>query len=360
MAASSSADVSERSICLTQIRYLEEQLDSCQQRCDGLEARNVELSAQRDALEKHKHESIEHLKRLLAGRDRRQAEQLRAERKEHGLRLRGLRRQHGQSMQELQQRQDDLLAEGQALEAALLEQQQQKVLRAEKIQEKLDMETRMSRLVQSIKELEVSIDDLQNAAQSERENQLAARKRKIERRVAHIIGKDRAEDAECLERLNFLQKKNATLPGEVEALRVQNGVLRLQKDEVNADMKRLAREGLTCQEAVKKTKMECQEMKAELEIRSSSLKSVQDETAALRRLVATACDESRQEAAEAARLRAEIQREHRSRRARDGVQREGVLLLTHILKEEEEATETERKLQRLQEILQSSAPHDTV
>ncbi|XP_034398328.1 trichohyalin-like isoform X2 [Cyclopterus lumpus] len=355
----------EKSLLLAHITYLEEQIERCQQVHDQREERNRELSSRYDALEKDKKECIEHLKQRVHAKERKEDEleqQLQLQPLVAAQAQQALPLQLSLELQRQRQRCDALQSEIQEREAECLKQlKQQEVkqqeLKEQRMQQKLDAETRKRRHARDVEELKAAIDNLKTDTEPEREKKIAVTKvtldGSVEGRAEQILQEGRDLTGEQSECLRFLLEKNKTLPIQRDAMRDQNRDLCLRRDQLNADLKKCIKEKITSMKAVEQMTMEYQQLKAELEACSSAHSSVLARTVALKRLAASESEESRQRAGEAAQLGAELQRESVRTRQLQSILGEGVVILKHILREEESVTECE--MDRLLDILESSA-----
>ncbi|TNN52408.1 hypothetical protein EYF80_037368 [Liparis tanakae] len=308
------SEVNERSLYLVQIKYLEEQLERCQQTYDELDDRD--LRSRYDELERDKKESTGHPKRLVDAKERKEEElsrRLLAQPAAAAHAQRALRLQQSLELQGLQQRLDGLLSESCTRAAECLKQQELKEQQTQLKQQNLDAEIRTRRLARDIEELEAAIEVLKTT-EAEPNRAIEILKDIIDksrgRGTSQILREDRAITGKQIDCLHFLLDGQVTLPRQRDALQDQNRELRLQINRLSAVRKRGVKERITCDK-----------LKAELDARSSAHSSMLARTDALRQLAALESEESRQRADE----------------------------------EEEEVSVTEGKIKRLLEILESSA-----
>ncbi|XP_031726391.1 LOW QUALITY PROTEIN: girdin-like [Anarrhichthys ocellatus] len=354
----------ERLLYLRQIQYLEEQLERCNLKYDELEKQNGDRTSRYGSLEKDKKNTTKNLKGLVVAKEKKVeelTEQLKSQPEANGLVKEALELQHSEKMEELQQRLDEHNSESEMLAAKSRKQQELEEQLSLVMQQQSDTETQTKLLVSQNEKLKANIDRQKNEDELERQKLIAEEKKLmddfIEWKTLRILRKERDAHSKWLEQLSFLQKENETLPVERDALRDKDRDLCVERDQLTNDLMRVNMENSTCRKELQQMKMACEQLKAELKDCSSAHKSVLARKDSLRRLLASESEEIRQKTVESAELRAELQRESISRRRQlEAVTKEGVLLLGHILTDSDETPETDRKMLRLQEILESSAP----
>ncbi|XP_075935011.1 cilia- and flagella-associated protein 157 [Anarhichas minor] len=353
----------ERLLYLRQIQYLEEQLERCNLKYDELEKQNGDRTSRYGSLEKDKKNTTKNLKGLVVAKEKKVEElmeQLKSQPEANGLVKEALELQHSEKMEELQQQLDEHNSESEVLAAKSRKQQELEEQLSLVMQQQSDTETQTKLLVSQNEKLKANIDRQKNEDELERQKLIAEEKKLmddfIEWKTSWILRQERDAHGKWLEQLSFLQKENEALPVERDALRDKDRDLCVERDQLTNDLMRVNMENSTCRKEVQQMKMECEQLKAEMKDCSSAHKSVLARKDSLRRLLASESEEIRQKTAESAELRAELQRESSRRRQLEAVTKEGVLLLRHILTDSEETSETDRKMLRLQEILESSAP----
>ncbi|KAK9529908.1 hypothetical protein VZT92_011455 [Zoarces viviparus] len=353
-----------KELYLRQIQYLEQQLERCNLKYDELEKQNGDQTSRYDSLEKDMKYTTKNLKGLVFAKEKKVeelTEQLKSQKEAKRLALE-LTLTHSQKMEELQQRLDALNSESEMLAAKSQKQQELEEQLSLVMQQQSDTETQTKLLVSQKEKLKANVDREKNEDELERQKFFAEEKKRmddfIELKMSLILRKEREAHGKCLEDLSFLQNENEALPVERDALRDKVMDLSVERDQLTNDLMRVNMENSTCRKEVQQMKMACEQLKAELKDCSSAHKSVLTRKDSLRRLLASESKEIHQKTAESAELRAELQRESSSSRRRqlEAVAKEGVLLLRHILMDSEETSETDQKMLRLQEILESSAP----
>ncbi|XP_068558895.1 cilia- and flagella-associated protein 157-like [Cebidichthys violaceus] len=360
----------ERSFYLRQIQYLEEQLERCNLKYDELQKQNGDLTSWYGSLEKDKKETTENLKGLLVEKEKKVEELteqlLKSQPEANRLVKEALELQHSRNMKKLQQRLDELNSESEMLAAKSRKQQELEEQLSLLMQQQSDTATQTKLLVSQNEKLKAVVDNQKNEDESQRQKMIAEERKQmddlIKWKTLRILWKERAAHDKWLEQLSFLQKESEVLPVERDALRDKDRDLCFQRDHLRNVLMRVNTELSTCRKEVQQMMMECEQLKAELKDCSSAHKSVLTRKDSLshdvRRLLASESKEIRQKTAESAELRAELQRESSSSRRRqlEPVTKEGVVLLRHILTDSEETPETDQKILRLQEILESTAP----
>ncbi|KAM8886102.1 uncharacterized protein AB9W97_013378 isoform 1-T2 [Spinachia spinachia] len=189
---------------------------------------------------------------------------------------------------------------------------------------------------------------------------MADREKEIDRltemKISRILQSDRAAHVEQLEQLSFLLGERVSLLRERDVLRDQERDHCSRRNCRKTDMMRGKAELCSCREEAEQMQNECQRLRAELKDCSSAYTAMLARKETVRRLLVAASEKSCQQTAEAARLGAELQGENREGGRLDCVREEGVVLLGHVLTDSKEASETERRLLRLLDILKRSGP----
>ncbi|XP_068460400.1 cilia- and flagella-associated protein 157-like [Clinocottus analis] len=346
----------EKTIYLVQIQHLDRQLESLQLRCDGLQQQNQDLvlgcgalaTDQKDICEFLQHSLQPDLQLQLLQEKRRQAAA-----QEH----RALDQLLGGQLQELQDRVQQLEAET-ATRAALFEEQQQEL---EEQEQRLHLLTEQQSGMQREEEALLHQQEALQAALRLQEETLSmeasASQTQVriqdQDQVQVLVLEERARQVQHLEAFQTLLAQNEALWTKKAALKEQQVELLHQGGVLREDRQAIRHKNHTHNTELENLSRRSLKLKEKLNDCSSAHEPLLEEEETLRQLLTVASKERRQKAAEADRLRAELQRERSgSRRLEAGVQ-EAVAVLGHILEDSEKTFRTEGE--RLLEILQSSA-----
>ncbi|XP_026199630.1 cilia- and flagella-associated protein 157-like [Anabas testudineus] len=351
----------EKSLYLTQIRYLDEQLERCQLKCDKLQKQNKDLVSLYRALEQEKNDITEYLKYSEAAKEKEGDElvvkleklQQAAERDREALEL-----QHSQEQQELQEQRDklDSVVTGQG--EVLKEQEEQTQQLTELLQQWPAVELLEKQLVCLHDQHEAAFQSLKMEALLERTKLMEERRStvdaSIKKKIWKIVQEERAQHSEQLKKLQTLLKKNMKLWEQKKEMLDTKWSLCHMMDQMRDSIHRFNQEASNCKEEMEQLRMKLDQMKEELEDCSFTDKCLQQEEQTQRLLLTSASDESNQKTAEVAQFRAELQMETgRRKKLEDDVQK-AVRILRHILKDSENLSEKE--MLNLLEILESTVP----
>ncbi|XP_028433773.1 cilia- and flagella-associated protein 157 isoform X2 [Perca flavescens] len=307
----------EKSLYLTQIQYLEEQLERCQLKYDELEKQNKDLAPNYSALEKDKKDTTESLKRSAAVKQKRieeLAEQLKTQQQTDQQDREELQLQHSQQKKELQDRINGLHSVSRTMVKKFEEQQELEEQLKQLMQEQSNIESMKKQLLDQREEHTAAIDSLMNELELEREKVIVegqqAVDRCVEKKASKILRNERALHSERLQQL----------------------------------------------QEIKQLKEKCQKLRVDLKDRDAACKSMLTKKEDLCKRLDSVDKDRRQKTAEADQLKVELQREKSRRRQIKNVIQEAGITLSHILTELDKPSETEWKILRLLEILESTAP----
>ncbi|KAM7391044.1 hypothetical protein PAMP_021761 [Pampus punctatissimus] len=178
----------------------------------------------------------------------------------------------------------------------------------------------------------------------------------LKERVSEILEEELAQHSKKMEQLEFLLKENMALWKEKDRMHELCS-------EMEEDLIKVTQKSLSFENEVEQLSIKNQQLREKLKDCSVNLQRHQDmlvkNEAQLVKERQRLSEQHRQKAAEADQLGAELEEERSRRRRLEAVVQEAVIILRHILKESEKTAETERKMQRLLDILESSAPLGT-
>ncbi|XP_070689460.1 cilia- and flagella-associated protein 157-like [Pempheris klunzingeri] len=358
MAAKISPDDKETSLYLIQIRYLDEQLERCQLRCDELERQNEDLAAQYSALEKDKTDIVEYLKHSVAAKEvkldelaeRLESQQQAAEQETEDLQL-----QHSQYMQELQERVDELSSERGVHEAKFEEQNKHLV---NVMQQVSHIESLKKQLVSEKGEHYAVVYRLNQEAWFEEGRIIEEEGKSLEdgvmAKVSSTVCEERAEHKKQAEQLQVLLKESLALRKEKDRLQNRMGSLCSELELLKKNLDKSAKVRFTLNKDVMQLMKRCKRLEVKHQGCSAVHENMLADEEAVRQRLASMSEACCQKAAESAQVKADIRRERRRRRQLEGGMLEAVMILRHILTDLEKAPETHWT--RLLEILESTAP----
>ncbi|XP_059193415.1 myosin-9-like [Centropristis striata] len=348
------ADDRKKSLFLTQIKFLDEQLEKCQLQCDGLEKRNKELPALYRSLQKDKEDISEYLKVLVVEREKEVQEvkkRLENQQQEDEEHREALRLQHRRQMEELQDRIDELQSQSR-ITAATLECEEQPGL--EELEEQLeqqqaDLETLKEEVISDRAAYAATVDSLKRAELDWVMNDNRADRKSVKEKVCNIVQEESAQHGELRETFQLLLDHNEDLWTKKWELLREEKRRHLEIENMKKRYDVLTKKDY--RKEVEQLTQQCRHLQDELKKKSTASESLQAEREDLRERLASACEQRHQRGAEAAQLRAELQRESSRRRLLEGVMQDGVTALTHILKDSQKVSEAQWR--RLLEILES-------
>ncbi|XP_069034602.1 cilia- and flagella-associated protein 157-like [Embiotoca jacksoni] len=333
----------EKDLYLTQMRYLNEELERYQLKCGELQRQNKDLICQYSELEKDKKDVVEYLKRsLLETEDevKELSEQLESRRQAAGEDRDALQRQLSQLRLQLQGRIDELAKEKMTLA--------EKLSRLEEFQK--EKETLMSNMESLEEQLtcqkEAHKDDIHSLEmkallekrrlEKELESHVAAMAAEVQHLVDQKVPETTRlaleENAEVKARFSHLSEKTDVLWKENAALRDRKSQLKVDVDILEETLSKTSRTSCIRKRVVEQLTEKCQQLQAEqtdwrqqLERLQSKHTGVLAEREALREERDSLSEQCSKTTAEVGRLEVEL-REERRRRMKSIVQDAGVTL----------------------------------
>ncbi|XP_034546967.1 cilia- and flagella-associated protein 157-like [Notolabrus celidotus] len=358
----------ERSLYLTHISYLEDELDRCQLRYDELEKQNDRLSSQQGALEKEKKDATEYLKCLATAEEERVAElkeQLQVQDQAAQRDREALELQHSQRRQELQELLQELETGFRMQESTEKEQQETVQLK----QRLSHMKSLQEQLILQREEHEAAVVNLRKDRETDKENiseelQVNAEAH-VEKETSRILRRERAELSRWSRDLLILQEDFVILGGERDAARDSGSILRTEWEEVKKLNQEIPRRGSSQIKEVKQQKDTYLHLKEELKDCNTFINLLLKEMEDMRDRLLAMREQNRQITSELDQLEAELERRRRRKSQLEGVRQEAAVILGHILEIKTQTQDPERRadthwmMERLLEILESSAPQET-
>ncbi|XP_029016774.1 cilia- and flagella-associated protein 157 [Betta splendens] len=350
-ADNSSATDKEKDVYLTQIRYLNEQLERYQLKCDDLETHSKDFTAQYITLEKEKKDIVEFLKRSLLEKEDEVdvlTERLERQRQDADRDRDAVRLQQSQLMQKLQGQIEELTGERDTLEARLagLEEFQQ-----QKEQLMAKVETLETQLAQQEVEHKTNIHNLEMKAllenkrlEKEMESHMAAMSEKVQKQVDQNLPEATRmalqENTELKVQLNQMSELAKNLMKKNSALQGCKNQLRLDVELLEKMMSEVSRQSCVHKKVVEQLTEKCQQMQEEQRHSRHELQHVQAkhketlaEMEALRQEQAALSDLHSKSKAEGHRLEAELEKERRKSSRMKSILQEAAVTLRQALME---------------------------
>ncbi|XP_072242930.1 uncharacterized protein [Leuresthes tenuis] len=363
MAEENSYDHKEKSLLLVQIRYLEEQLESCQLTCDELEKENKDLNQQYDALEKSETEKMESLKRSVVAQEKRMEELLdQLETEQHTFKhaKKALQLKRSTLKQEMQETIDRLYAL-KMTQAVPLEEQEKQLMHLK--QQKSDLLSMEKQLAIKREEHRVHLRSLRTAFDSERENTFEKLQEEMEtcvtKKSSQVLRKERAQHSKRLKHLQLTQTLAASQREEIEALLASETEMQCSMREMEKQVIEKTKERASLRKEVEQLQKTFQQLVEERNDFHSLQQTSLVQTESLRKHVDLASEESRKKSANIRQLETELQEEENRCSKLEGVKHDAAIILRHILSGTEEEEDSQWMTQRLLEILESCAPQTT-
>ncbi|XP_071340120.1 cilia- and flagella-associated protein 157-like [Trachinotus anak] len=363
MADEIASDDKEKSIYLIQIRFLDEQLERCQLKCDELEKQNKDLASLCSLLEKDKKDIAEYLKYLAAEEEKKVeelVEQLESQQRVVEHHREKLKLQHRPELQEQQERIDKLNSDSRMQVVHLEEKKEQMEELLQLIQQMPDMESLEEQLDNQREAHEAALHSLRVEASRERERLIAERQNAldicVEIKIPEMLLEERAQHHEHMEKVQVLLNENMELWDEKEELKVEHTATCWEIDKLKENLNKVALEMHNHKTETEELTKRSQQLEAKVKEWRFTHRIMLAEEEALRQHVASVAEDCDQKTAEVAQLEAEIQEERSRRGQLEDDMQEATVILRHILMDSEETPETQRKMQRLVEILESTAP----
>uniref|UniRef100_A0A3B4ZJ45 Cilia- and flagella-associated protein 157 n=1 Tax=Stegastes partitus TaxID=144197 RepID=A0A3B4ZJ45_9TELE len=332
----------EKDLYLTQIKYLTDQLEQYQLKCEELERQKKHLISQSSTLETEKKDIVEYLKRSLLEKedevdelsDRLENQRQAADQDKEALQL-----QHSQQRQELQERLDELMKENLTLE--------EKLSSLEEFQrQKEELTSNMESLEKQLEDQkEKHKDDVHNLEmkvllEKEMESHVAAMAAEVQRLVDQKLPETTRsvlqENVEVKNRLGLLSEQTQVLMEENAALKGRKGRLSVDVDILEQMLSETSPSSL--HQAVEQLTEKCQQLQTEQKDWIQQLQQLRTEHTAVlaeveelrsnRALVSEQCSKNR---AEVSRLEVALQEERRRRSRMKSIMQEAADTLRQAL-----------------------------
>ncbi|XP_051260019.1 cilia- and flagella-associated protein 157-like [Dicentrarchus labrax] len=349
----------EKSLYVTQIRHLDEQLKRCQLKCDELEKQNKDLASQYSVVEEDKKDIAEYLKYAVAAKEKEVnelTERLESLQQADKQDREALKLYLSQQRQELQERFDELNSQS-------IKQEEHKEQIMQLMQQLSKKQSLEEQLVSQKEEHEAATCSMRTDAAFERDKLSNEIQSKVDAiintKASDIIQKERAQRSEWVEQFHLLLHENVDLWEERYTLEAKQGVILCQIGLLREDINSDTMESFIHKREVGKQTNKCQQLEVNLKGRSAVHKRTLAREEELRKELASASEECRQKSAEASQLGAELQWERSRRRELEGIIWEAVVILRHIMEDSEKASNTQRKKKWLLEVLEKAAPKET-
>ncbi|XP_035513720.1 cilia- and flagella-associated protein 157-like [Morone saxatilis] len=344
-------DDKEKDLYLIQIRYLNEQLERYQLKCDQLERQKKDLNSQCSTLEKEKKDIVEYLKRSLLEKEdevdeltERLESRQRAADKDRDL----LQLQHAQLRQELQQQIEELTAENTTLATRLagLEEFQK-----QKEQLMSNMESLEKQLAGQKEEHKAEIHSLEMKALLEKkrlEKEMESHVAAMAAEVQHLVDQKVPETTRlALQENTEVKALFSQLSEQAQVLVVENSALRGRKCKLSVDVDILeqmlsetSRQSCIRKRVVEQLTEKCQQLRAELNDCRRELEPLQTEHTgvlaemeALRQDRVSLSEQCSKNRAEVSRLEAELREERKRKNRMKSIMNDAAITLRQALME---------------------------
>ncbi|XP_029295998.1 cilia- and flagella-associated protein 157-like [Cottoperca gobio] len=346
----------ENELYLIQIRYLNEQLERYQLKCDQLEMQKKDLHSQYSVLEKEKKDIVEYLKRSLLEKEDEMdelTERIGSQQQDADKDRDARQLQHNQLRQELQGRIEEVTSENTTLAVRLASLEE---FQKQREQLMSNMESLEKQLASQKEEYKAAIHSLEMKAllenkrlEKEMENHVAA----MEAEVHHLVDQKVPETTRlALQENTEVKTRISQLSEETHVLMEENSVLRDRKSRLSVDVDILeqmlsetSRKSCVRKKVVEQLTGKCEQLLAELKDCKRELEQLQTkhtgvlaEMEALRSIVVSSdrtwaslskqCSKSR---AEVSRLEAELLEERRRRSRMKRIMQEAAVALRQAL-----------------------------
>ncbi|XP_040011891.1 cilia- and flagella-associated protein 157-like [Xiphias gladius] len=367
------SDDKEKVLYLTQIRYLNEQLERYQLKCEELVRQKKDENSQYSALEKEKKDIVEYLKRTLLEKEdeveelseRLETQQQTANKDRDALLL-----HYSQLRQGLQDRIKELTEENRTLAARLASleefQRQKDKLMSDKESLEKQLEIQKEEHKADVHSLEMKALLEKKRVEKEMESNVAA----MAAEVQHLVEQKVPETTRvALQENTELKARFSRLSEQAGALMKENLALQERKSQLSVDvgileqmLSELSRESCVRKKVVEQLTEKCQQLQAELKVcrqehqqLQTEHKGVLAEMEALRQDRASLSEQHSKNRAKVSRLEAELQEERRRRSRMKSIMREAADTLRQALMEaptEQQGSEADFGAVRWKQLMQ--------
>ncbi|XP_074527006.1 cilia- and flagella-associated protein 157-like [Halichoeres trimaculatus] len=358
----------EKDLYLIQMRYLSEQLERYQQKCDQLEKEKRDLSFQHLTLEKEKKDIVDYLKHTLLQKEEEVDElkehleiQLQAAEEERET----MELQNNQLREELQDRIKELTAENVTLAAKLESLDEFQRMKEELKSNMASLEKQLTSQEEEhkadIHSLEIKVLLEKKKLEKEMETHVAAIaadvQHQVDQKVPETTRNALQENSELKAQLDQLSLQTQTQMEENSALLNRKRMLSVDVENLEQMLKETSRQTCVLKKAMEQLTEKCQQLQEELRERSQEVEQLQSENTGLLAEIETLrqdrnswteqCSKNR---AEVSRLEAELQEERRKRIRMQSIMQEAVGMLRETLMEA--VPEEDLKVDQCRELMQ--------
>ncbi|XP_037338732.2 cilia- and flagella-associated protein 157-like [Pungitius pungitius] len=356
------SDDKEKLIYSMQIKYLDQQLERLQLRCDELEQHNQDLASGCVAMTTDKADVAGYLKIAAAEAQVKLAELVELVESQSAASDRNteaLKLQHSRRETELQDRINKQNSDNTKLAAALEDQQVLEEQLTELTEQQCDVEAVKEKLLYLREELELTVFTLEEDAESEWQKELQERRsmeeEQMEKKIQNTVQEERAQHQEIRQKVWLLVEEESALLEEI--IQLQQSAVESQVEDSQREVEALRGRSLACRKGLEEMRKTSHQLKVKLQDGGTTNERLQLEVEALRHLLTQTTEKERQRTSEAEELRAELRRGRSSRRSLEAVLQESAVVLSHTLKASVGTSSYRGEMLRLLEILQSAAPH---
>uniref|UniRef100_UPI0037E91A0B cilia- and flagella-associated protein 157 n=1 Tax=Semicossyphus pulcher TaxID=241346 RepID=UPI0037E91A0B len=346
------SDDREKDLYLTQIQYLNEQLERYQLKCDQLEVQKKDLNSQHTVLEKEKKDIVEYLKRSLLEKEDEVdelTERLESQRQAADQERDVLQLQLSQLRKEFQDRSDQLTAESMTLATRLdsldefQKQKEQLMSNLESLENQLANKEEEHKADTHSLEMKVLLEKkrLDKEMESHVAAMVADMQHQVDQKVPETTRSALQENMELKAQLDQLSAHTQALMEENSALRERKSWLSVDAENLEQMFNETSRQSCILKRVVEQLTEKCQQLQVELKDCSHKLEQlqteqtgIQAETEALRQDRASLTEQCRKDRAEVTRLEAELQEERRERSTMKSIMKEAAVMLKQALMED--------------------------
>ncbi|XP_020507028.2 cilia- and flagella-associated protein 157 [Labrus bergylta] len=345
------SDDREKELYLIQIRYLNEQLEGYQLKCDQLEAEKQSLSSQHISLEKDKKDSVEYLKRTLREKEEKVddlTERLVGQQEAADQDRDTLQLQISQLRKELLDQIKELTTENMTLAGRLdsltefRKQKEQLMSTVESMEKQLTSQEEEHKA--DIHSLEMKVLLEKRRLEKEMESHVAAIGADVQHRVNQKVPETTRlaiqENMELKAQMGQLSVHTHIVMEENSTLQQRKSTLSMDVENLEQMLKETSRQSCILKRVVQQLTEKCQQQQTELKERSHELKQLQTEHAGVQaemqahrqdqRSLTEQCSKNR---AELGRLEAEKQEERKKRSRMESIMKEAAIMLREALME---------------------------
>ncbi|XP_023126489.1 cilia- and flagella-associated protein 157-like isoform X2 [Amphiprion ocellaris] len=341
----------EKSLYLTQVRYLDEQLERLQLKCDELTKHNQKLLSQINALQEDKKDICDYLQHSSAAKDEKAAEL--AERLE--VRLHNDKQKQEVLELQLNQQQQNLQEEVDLLQA---ECRKQEVSEQQLFQHLSELQSLRKQLDSQREEREAAKQNLCFAELMEKTNQVKEcwinARDDLQRKMLAAAEEVKTPHTDLLQEVKVLQHKNQTLWMEKDSVERRTTELQCQIDGMKKNLRLVSNSVSNLQQEVEKWRKRWQQLRVKVKKSCSFHHSMLDQEQTLRQNLISVSENHHQKAAEMDKLKVQLKEEKICRRQLEEDVMEAVTILRHIVTDSETVPDAEQMLQKLKKIFQKT------